>query len=108
MILLSSIFTEYEKPLFKKSLVSIDNLRCGLTLTGRVQNVTHFGAFVDIGVCQSGLLHVSKMHRNLLKGGQPLGLGDKVEVRILNVDKVAGHKGQKQKAKIGLDLVAVL
>ena len=88
--------------------MSIDDLHRGLTLTGRVQNVTHFGAFIDIGVGQSGLLHVSKMHPRLLRGGQPLGLGDKVEVKILNVEVQDGQRGQKKKAKISLDLVKVL
>ncbi|XP_072027539.1 S1 RNA-binding domain-containing protein 1-like [Amphiura filiformis] len=102
------IRAEYEKPLFKKSLVSIDDLRRGVTLTGRVKNVVHFGAFVDIGVGESGLLHTSRIHQRLLRRGQPLGLGDKLEVKIINIERLKGQKGQKPKTKIGLDLVAVL
>lgn len=66
-------------------MTSISDLRLGTILTGRVTNATHFGAFVDIGVGQNGLIHVSKMRPPLMHN-QNLGLGDQVEVCVLSVD----------------------
>ncbi|XP_033647273.1 S1 RNA-binding domain-containing protein 1-like isoform X2 [Asterias rubens] len=88
----------YDKPLFKKNLQSISDLKRGDVLTGRVTNMTHFGAFVDIGVQNNGLIHNSNIRPNFLKKGQPLGPGDKVEVKILQI-QTAGRK-----TKIGLEL----
>ncbi|XP_013404872.2 S1 RNA-binding domain-containing protein 1 isoform X2 [Lingula anatina] len=88
---------DYEKPLFKKGLTSINDLKSGTFLTGCVQNTTHFGAFVDIGVGKSGLIHVSKMRPQNMKGKQTLELGDKVEVKVVSVDVNRG--------RIGLELI---
>ena len=81
------------------------DLRAGTVLTGRVENAALFGAFVDIGVGRSGLIHKSKItpdklpadsqHRSLT-----LGPGERVEVRVLSVDA--------QRGRIGLDLIRVL
>ena len=64
----------------------MEDLKVGESLTGRVTNTTHFGAFVDIGVGKDALIHVSKMPRNVLNGKASLELGDKVEVTILNIE----------------------
>lgn len=79
---------------------SIKNLSLGETLTGKVTNVTHFGAFVDVGVGQNGLIHTSKMRPDNMNGKTMLELGDKVEVRVANLEK--------SKNRIGLELVKVL
>lgn len=72
----------------------------GTILTGRVENVTHFGAFVDIGVGSSGLIHSSKMNPRCMDGKQSLDLGDKVEAKVLSVEI--------SRKRIGLELVKIL
>ncbi|CAH0554650.1 unnamed protein product [Brassicogethes aeneus] len=67
-------------PLFKKGLTSINDIGPGTELTGRVNNVTHFGCFVDIGVGCNGLIHSSKMN------GFNLQIGDRVAVKVLSVE----------------------
>ena len=69
-----------KEPVFKKGLTSIGDLASGSVLTGVVNNVTHFGCFVDIGVGTNGLIHVSKCN------GLNLQIGHKVEVKVINVD----------------------
>ncbi|XP_067680479.1 S1 RNA-binding domain-containing protein 1-like isoform X2 [Haliotis asinina] len=76
---------EYDKPLFKKGVIAMEDLKVKQTLTGRVTNVTHFGAFVDVGVGQNGLIHTSQMRQGL-EGRQGVQLGDNVNVEVLNVD----------------------
>lgn len=71
---------QFDKPLFRKGFTSIDCLKSGEMLTGSVLNVTPFGAFVDIGVGISGLVHTSRMN------GQMLQLGNTVKVLVLNVE----------------------
>ena len=64
----------------------MEDLKRGTVLTGKVVNSTHFGAFVDIGVGQDALIHVSQMPRHLLHGKSSLELGDKVEVEVTNIE----------------------
>ncbi|XP_005101492.2 S1 RNA-binding domain-containing protein 1 [Aplysia californica] len=71
----------FQRPIFKQEVMSVSDLRTGSIVTGRVTNVTHFGAFVDIGVGINGLVHTSKMGRF-----GKLGLGDHVEVKVENLD----------------------
>ncbi|CAH0383591.1 unnamed protein product [Bemisia tabaci] len=71
---------EFATPLFKKGLMSMEDLTAGTILTGRITNVTSFGSFVDIGVNQDGLIHISKY-----SGFSPQ-LGNRVEVKVENVD----------------------
>ena len=73
---------DFEKPLFKRHVTSLQDLQRGTQLRGRVTNMTSFGAFVDCGVGRDGLLHKSKMNR--LWGS--IGLGDVLEVTVENVD----------------------
>lgn len=72
-----------EKPLFRRGVTTPESLQIGQVLTGVVRNVVHFGAFVDIGVGISGLIHSSKLGFDRTKWVQ---LGDKVEVVVLTVD----------------------
>ena len=83
---------QFSKPMFKSEIVCASKIAIGTELEGRVSNVTHFGAFVDVGLEKDGLIHISKMK------GRELCLGNKVRV---NVDK-NDFKG------IGLRLVEVL
>lgn len=68
-------------PILRSDVLSMEELLAGMVLKGTVRNVVDFGAFVDIGVKQDGLLHVSKMPRD-----EVLGVGDVIDVEILNVD----------------------
>ncbi|XP_015252840.1 PREDICTED: S1 RNA-binding domain-containing protein 1 [Cyprinodon variegatus] len=90
---------------FKRGIVSMSDLRVGAVLTGRVDNTTLFGAFVDIGVGRDGLIHKSNITLDKLPVSQrrrslALGPGERVEVRVLNIDV--------QRGRIGLDLIRVL
>lgn len=71
------------KPLFREGLTNIESLRMGSVLSGRVENVTSFGCFVDIGVGRSGLIHVSKLKYFQLQVGSLV----KVEVCDLDIDR---------------------
>ena len=72
----------------------------GDILTGKVTNVTHFGAFVDVGVGQNGLIHTSKMKPVNMNGKTMLELGDKVETKVTNLEKA--------KNRIGLELLRII
>lgn len=78
---------ELPKPIFKSGVIEMKDLKPGMILMGTVRNVSDFGAFVDIGVHQDGLVHKSQMADSFVK--HPLDIvkvGDVVEVRILDVD----------------------
>lgn len=75
------------KPIFKKGVLNIEDLKEGMLLSGTVRNISDFGAFVDIGVHQDGLVHKSQMSHKFVK--HPLDvvkLNDVVEVKVLEVD----------------------
>lgn len=78
---------ELPKPIFKSGVIDMKDLKPGMKLMGTVRNVSDFGAFVDIGVHQDGLVHKSQMANRFIK--HPLDvvtLGDVIEVTILEVD----------------------
>ncbi|MDE3236884.1 MAG: RNA-binding transcriptional accessory protein [Bacteroidota bacterium] len=71
------------------SIYSIEDVRVGMVVPGVVTNLTRFGAFVDIGVKQDGLVHVSEIsHQYITDPNEALKLNDKVQVKILEVDLV--------------------
>lgn len=73
---------------FDKNVNSVDDLLPGMTLPGIVTNITNFGAFVDIGVHQDGLVHVSQLADKFVKDpNQVVKLNQKVMVKVLEVDK---------------------
>lgn len=79
---------EMPKPVLKTGIVDIKQLKPGMALTGTVRNVADFGAFVDIGVHQDGLVHISQLADKFVK--HPLDVvkvGDIVEVKVLEVDE---------------------
>ncbi|XP_053696973.1 uncharacterized protein YdcI [Sabethes cyaneus] len=76
-------------PMFKKGLTSMNDLTEGTVLTGAVNNVTDFGAFVDIGVENNGLIHRTKMN------GKRVNIGDRVEVTVISIDIAKGRLGLK-------------
>ncbi len=69
-------------------IYSIDDVHVGMIIPGQVTNLTRFGAFVDIGVKQDGLVHVSEIaHKYISDPGEVLKLNDKVMVKVMEVDK---------------------
>lgn len=79
---------EMPKPLFRSDVISMEDLKPDMVLTGTVRNVVDFGAFVDIGVKQDGLVHISQMSDKFIKNPMDVvSVGDEVKVRILDVDK---------------------
>ncbi|XP_055851056.1 S1 RNA-binding domain-containing protein 1 isoform X2 [Episyrphus balteatus] len=70
-----------KKPLFKQGITRMEDLFVGEIVTGAVTNITHFGAFVDIGIECDGLIHSSKMN------GIHLNLGDRVNTSVIDIDK---------------------
>ncbi len=78
---------EMPKPLFRSDIMKMEDLKEGIILKGTVRNVVDFGAFVDIGVKQDGLVHISNMTNKYIKS--PLDIvqvGDIVEVKVLSID----------------------
>lgn len=99
---LRDIIAELEKPgrdprddapevVFSRSVTSLDDLNVGMELTGTVRNVVDFGAFVDIGVKQDGLVHISKLSNRFIKHpNEVVSVGDTVTVWIEKIDKERG------------------
>jgi protein Tex len=79
---------ELPKPLLKKDVLTLNDLTVGMELQGTVRNVVDFGAFVDVGLKNDGLVHISKLKKGFVK--HPLdvvSVGDVVTVWVLDVDK---------------------
>ena len=75
----------------KSDVLSIEDLSKGMKLNGTVRNVVDFGAFVDIGVKQDGLVHISKLSKKFVKNPMDMiSVGDIVEVWILDIDENKG------------------
>ncbi|MCH4390503.1 RNA-binding transcriptional accessory protein [Staphylococcus haemolyticus] len=82
---------EFETPILKSDVLSIEDLKEGMKLSGTIRNVVDFGAFVDIGVKQDGLVHVSKLSKKFVKNPMDIvSVGDIVEVWILDIDQNKG------------------
>ena len=78
----------------RRDVLSIDDLREGMGLKGTVRNVVDFGAFVDIGVKQDGLVHVSKMAKQYVRNPHEfVGVGDVVDVTVVSIDRERGRIG---------------
>ncbi|RQD71029.1 MAG: RNA-binding transcriptional accessory protein [Tindallia sp. MSAO_Bac2] len=91
---------ELPKPVFRTDVMKMEDLEPDMELTGTVRNVIDFGAFVDIGVKQDGLVHISQLRNGFVK--HPLdvvSVGDVVRVKVLNVDV--------KKQRIGLTMKGV-
>lgn len=98
VLTLSDIVSEIRKPardprdgappvVFRKDVLSIEDLTPGMELTGTVRNVVDFGAFVDIGVKHDGLVHISELSNRFIKHPMDaVNVGDTVKVRVLKVD----------------------
>lgn len=74
---------------FVAGVGSFDELREGMILPGIVNNITAFGAFVDLGIKENGLIHISKMSRKRINSvGEVLRLGQRIEVTVIDVDPI--------------------
>lgn len=88
----------FDTPILKSDVLSLEDLSKGMKLSGTVRNVVDFGAFVDIGVKQDGLVHVSKLSKKFVKSPMDIvSVGDIVDVWILDIDK--------DKEKVALTMV---
>ena len=88
---------ELPKPILRTDVLDVKDLKPGMTLTGTVRNVIDFGAFVDIGVHQDGLVHISEIADRFLRHpSEVLSVGDVVQVVVLDVDE--------KKKRIGLSI----
>ncbi|MSR47278.1 MAG: RNA-binding transcriptional accessory protein [Planctomycetes bacterium] len=79
--------SQFEPPKFREDVTKLADLKPGMTLEGLVTNVTAFGAFVDIGVHQDGLVHVSQLaDKFVAQPSDVVKVGDKLQVRVIEVD----------------------
>ena len=75
------------KPVLRSDVITMEDLKEGMVLNGTVRNVIDFGAFVDIGVHQDGLVHISQISDSYIKHpSEVLKVGQQVEVKVLGVD----------------------
>jgi uncharacterized protein len=82
---------ELPPPVFRTDVLQIEDMREGMELTGTVRNVTDFGAFVDIGVKNDGLVHISQLSDRFVRHPMDVvSVGDTVTVRVLGVDLKKG------------------
>ena len=78
---------EMPKPILRTDVLEMKDLTPGMILKGTVRNVIDFGAFVDIGVHQDGLVHISQMTERYIKHPlEAVSVGDIVEVKVMSVD----------------------
>ena len=78
---------EFKSIIFSDSINAIEDLSVGMTLDGVVTNVTNFGAFVDIGVHQDGLIHISQLSDSFVRNTHEIvSVGDEVHVEVLKVE----------------------
>ena len=92
--------SEAEAPVLRSDVMELSDLTEGMELKGTVRNIVDFGAFVDIGVHQDGLVHISEMSDRYVK--HPLDIvrvGDIVDVRVLSVDEKRGKIALSMKKK---------
>ncbi len=81
-------------PIFREDILNLDDLQEGMELQGTVINVVDFGAFVDIGLKQSGMVHISQLADYYVKHPMDVvNVGDRVKVRVLSIDKERGRVG---------------
>ena len=83
---------EMIKPLLRKDVLSLDDLKIDMILKGTIRNVIDFGAFVDIGIKDDGLVHISQLSNKFIKHPKDVvTVGDIVDVKIMDIDKEKGR-----------------
>lgn len=92
---------ELEPPVFRTDVLKIEDLREGMILRGTVRNVVDFGAFVDIGLKNDGLIHISELADRFVKHPMDVvAVGDILEVRVISVDVNKGRVGLSRKGMV--------
>ena len=87
----------HDAPLLRDDVLTMNDLHEGLQLQGVVRNVVDFGAFIDIGVKEDGLIHISKLSKKFIKHpSEAVSVGDIVEVEVISVDKAKSRIGLKR------------
>ena len=89
---------DFEKPLLKSNILTIKDLRVGMELQGTVRNVVDFGAFIDIGLHDDGLAHISKLSKDYIK--HPLDVVSVGDIVTCYVDKI-----DLEREKVNLSLI---
>jgi uncharacterized protein len=78
----------YPKPIMQKEVITFEDLKEGMAVTGKIKNVVDFGAFVDLGIKESALVHISELSDNFVKNPMDLiKAGDVLEFRIIGLDR---------------------
>jgi len=78
---------EFPQPILKSNLLTLEDLKPGMKLEGTVRNITDFGAFIDVGIHESGLVHISKMSkRRIAHPSEIMKVGDIVSVWVIEAD----------------------
>lgn len=89
---------EMPRPILRTDVLDMKGMKVGMILKGTVRNVIDFGAFVDIGVHQDGLVHISQMTKRFIKHPlEAVSVGDIVEVKVISLDLA--------KKRIGLSML---
>ena len=90
----------FEPPKFREDVTKIEDVKEGMKLEGVVTNVTAFGAFVDIGVHQDGLVHLSELSDNFVSDASSVvKAGDRISVTVIGVDIARGRISLSAKSK---------
>ena len=83
---------ELPAPVLRTDVLELKDLKPGMVLSGTVRNVIDFGVFVDIGVHQDGLVHISQVSNKFIKHpSEVVSVGDVVKVAVLDVDQKRGR-----------------
>ena len=91
---------ELERPLLKSDILKIENLQVGMELEGTVRNVVKFGAFIDIGLKNDALLHISEISDKFIKDpSEVLSVGQIVKVKVKEIDMDRQRVGLTRKSK---------
>ncbi len=84
----------FSKPLLKSDILTLDDLSIGMKLSGTIRNITQFGVFVDIGLKQDAMIHISKISKNYIKYPlDVLSVGQIVDVYVIDIDKDRSRVG---------------
>jgi uncharacterized protein len=79
-------------PIFRKDILKIEDIESGMIFKGKVRNIVDFGAFIDIGLKQDGLLHISEMSQMYVNDPfEIVEIGQNIEVKVLDVDQKRGR-----------------
>jgi len=91
---------DYPKPVMQKGVVTFEDLREGMKITGKIKNVVDFGAFVDLGIKETALVHISEMSDSFVKDPMDaVKVGDVLEFRIISLDTERRRIGLSRKSE---------